>query len=81
MPTSHQHDTLIGTLKKVRARVRGHSLDVLDTVQLPEGGVVTITLEELLSTPRRRPQRVSVWNDARLLGPFPLTRRAIYEDL
>lgn len=65
----------------MRARVRGQVLELLDPVKLPEGNVVTVVVPEVFTHRAMVRHTVHVWSDARLLGPFPLTRRQIYEDI
>jgi hypothetical protein len=72
--------------KAIRARVREDRrlLELPEPVPEAAGPEVEVTLAEVPARAAARttpPPTVSVWPDLGLRGPFPLSRREIYEDV
>lgn len=72
--------------KVLRARVRDdeRTLELVERLAGAAGLEVNVTLTGLPEEPLDRPPvptTVSVWPDLGFRGPFPLTRREIYEDV
>ncbi|MEK6608365.1 MAG: hypothetical protein AABZ30_11945 [Myxococcota bacterium] len=73
--------------KLVRARIREDRrvLELPEPIPGAVGGEVYVALVGLPEEPptdrTASRRRVTVWEDMRLRGPFPLTRREIYEDV
>jgi len=71
--------------KTVRARIRKDRriLELPEAVPKEAGAELLVTLTGLpdpVSEQAGPPLEVTVWEDAELIGPFPLVREHIYED-
>ena len=83
-PRHHTHirkDGLPVVVVRIRARVHKGNLEPVESVNLPEGEEVMLTLDVPDDRKAKKVMEVPVFKDMRLLDPFPLTRRKIYEDI
>lgn len=77
---SHSKKQGQSRVRSIRARMTRGFFAPLEKVAVPEGTEVTIIMDLPDYHAPRHPATVPTFPDTRLLAPFPLTRREIYEE-